>query len=184
VSLEPYTVDVRPGEDFQNLIDILLGFFARLEGGREISRIESRRQLSETSESIAPTPYRHLTLAKLPKLFPEQSGSNTYYRNKVEFVIRNSFDQDIEIWSPLWESKEVSFQAPLRSAFAKEDKDSQELEQLCIALGANGEARGWIYLIEPSDGDGLEVRLQHRKTGCLMFLLKVGGKMRYAGVEI
>ncbi len=31
ISLEPYTTDVRPGEDFQTLIDLLLGFFVKLE---------------------------------------------------------------------------------------------------------------------------------------------------------
>jgi hypothetical protein len=38
VSLEPYTTDIRPGADFQQLIDILLEFFVKLEKRREESQ--------------------------------------------------------------------------------------------------------------------------------------------------
>jgi len=50
ISLEPYTSDVRPGEDFQNLIDLLLGFFVKLEIPAEERKASSyiARQDQET----------------------------------------------------------------------------------------------------------------------------------------
>lgn len=146
-----------------------------------------KAQLRAQEDSIARTSYPHLTLAELPKLAPEKPGSNAYYRNKVLFVIKNSWDQVIEMWTPLWESTEVLAPIPLLAWFAKEgeeDEGGSESGQCGITLGANREAHGWIYLMDASSGDGLEVRLKDRKTGCLIFPLKVNGELRSARVEI
>jgi hypothetical protein len=52
VSLEPYTKDVRPGYDFQNLIDLLLGFLVKVEVGQS-ERLEAESVLRQDQETLA-----------------------------------------------------------------------------------------------------------------------------------
>jgi hypothetical protein len=149
-------------------------------------KIAEPTEPSQPSETLTLTSYP-LTLVSLPKHTPASPGSTEHFRDKVAFVVRNSSDQNIEVWAPLWESTEVPAQAPLLTRLKKEGMETKvgpESEESCRALGVNREAHGWIGLTQPSSGDGLEVRLIRQNTGYLLFPMKVAGKMRYARLKI
>lgn len=184
-SLEPFTNDIRP-EDFNRLRDILLDFFVKLEGGTGVQQATSPQIVPQAPDSLTLSPYP-LTPVKLGKHTPALPSSQEVYRDKVQFVIRNSYDQPVEIWTPLWESTEVAAQEPLLSKFIKEGMEAyagKSVEEIVVKLEPYREIQGWIGLMQPSSGDGLEVRLSHQNTGYLLFPLKVGRKLRYARVKI
>jgi hypothetical protein len=138
-------------------------------------------KLPDASKSIILTHYSHIDQMTPAKYDYSETAT---YKTKVRFHIRNSFDQPIEVWSPLWESEEILAQAPLCAKFAWKDKDGKPIEVQYITLTPYEEAKGWIGLLQPPSGDGLEFRLAHRTTGYLIFPLKVIGKMRYARLKL
>src|ERR1039458_1934572 len=58
---------------------------------------KASNQASLPSATLTLTSYP-LTLVSVPKYAPAKSGSTEYYRDKVTFVVRNSYDQSVETW--------------------------------------------------------------------------------------
>jgi hypothetical protein len=146
--------------------------------------------LPPKEECVLPTKFRILTFQR-SWYSPSKPDNKDFYRHKVNFVMTNGGD-DIEIWTPLWESKEgVLYQSPLASALFPEgpkghladDWLNQHEGLSCIKLKTGQSFKGWIGLM-PSHGEGLQVRVDKHTTGTLIFPIKLEGRLTYERVDI
>jgi hypothetical protein len=132
-------------------------------------------------------PYKYLTLVEAWHS-PSPHGSTDNYKEKVRFVIQNG-GKDIELWTPLWESKEVVHQSPMISRFQLEgpkgyrEKDLSKEEFACISLSPGQSVAGWIGLLQPA-GEGLPIRVKRGTTGFLVFPIKMEGKLTFERIAI
>lgn len=140
----------------------------------------------EDTDCVLPTRHKQLTLRDV-WYAPSESESKDHYRDKVRFVIANS-GEEIEVWTPLWESNDVVEMPPLMSRLtlieeARGAKTDGAVEYSCLSLKPCQVFSGWIGLTQ-SHGEGLQVRLNRGTTGQLVFPLKIEGKLRYERVQI
>ena len=191
VLLEPYTRDIRPGDDFQNLLDILLDFFVKLEGGRGLPLVKTHEVASANLPDFLDLKPYPLELILSEHSANPASVNFVSYRDRLVFKLQNKWDTEIDVCKPFWQSQEVPAQVPLYVRFYNVgDKDvsdngrGEEKGIDVVHLPPNGIVSGWLGLLQPTRGDGLAVRARERNTGTLIFPIKVAGKMRFAWVKV
>jgi len=117
VSLDPYTLDIRPGDDFQNLLDILLDFFVKLEGGRSLPLVKTHEVASANLPNFLDLKPYPLELILSEHSADPASVNFICYRDRLVFKLQNKWDTEINVCKPFWQSQEVSAQAPLYARF-------------------------------------------------------------------
>jgi hypothetical protein len=112
------------------------------------------------------------------------------YKNKVRMILTNITANDIAVWTPVWDSADVSAQYPLGASIQVEDAKSGGWkanawgdESQCTTLNAGFTLKCWIGLIEPS-GQGIIRRLEMQNTGTAIFPVKIAGKLHEVRVRL
>lgn len=113
---------------------------------------------------------------------------NIIYKNKLIIVLTNQTGRDVQVWTPIWESKDVFYQQPFASKLRKEKvgggwKSGQwQEEEQCTMLQSGQTVICWIGLNEPP-GEGLKRRIEKQTTGTAIFPVKIDGKLYDAPIK-
>jgi hypothetical protein len=114
------------------------------------------------------------------------------YQNRLIVVLSNSTLEELEVWTPAWESRDVQFQPPFRSGLQLEGTEQQgggwragawNTEQPCIAVPMSHTFKCWIGLSSPP-GEGLKRRIVNQNTGTAVFPVKIRGSLYEVEVKL
>ncbi|HTQ57569.1 MAG TPA: hypothetical protein VMI94_24030 [Bryobacteraceae bacterium] len=183
LDIHKYWADVRqPEKNFESLLQTVAELRERCL--QYETRIKPLPVL--TDMGIQAIRYNTLTLQRV-WYEPFAFGSKDH-RDKVRFVITNTWSAEISVWVPIWESPEVNYQEPVGPFRVEGPKgwqadDWMANETNSVTLRPQQSFTGWISLLPPS-GEGIEVRLTRVKTGNLIFAVQVEGKLRKESVAI
>jgi hypothetical protein len=148
-------------------------------------RSEGTESADAHADCIRIIPARHLKLED----YTRKNSSFSPYTDRVSVILTVEWDTELEVWSPVWESKEVAVKLPLGNCLEppgphgwRED-DWSAGSFPCLTVAPTRAFRVSFDLRVVS-GDGIAIRLRERKTGCLLFPIKIGGRFYYEKVEI
>ncbi len=109
--------------------------------------------------------------------------------DKVTMILRNSTGEEIQVWTPLWESTEVQAFYPLITAIQLEadhlgwKAGAWQEEKSCASIPGGRTFKCSIGLLQPS-GDGIKERINHKTLGTAIFPVKIRGKLYKARVGL
>jgi hypothetical protein len=148
-------------------------------------RSEGTEPAGAHADCIRTIPARHLKLEDCAR----KNSCFLPYTDRVSVILTNDWDTDLEVWSPVWESEEVAVKLPLGNCLEQagfqgwQEDDWSAGSFPCLTVAPARAFRVSLDLRTVS-GDGITIRLRERKTGCLLFPIKIGGRLHYEKVKI
>jgi hypothetical protein len=151
-------------------------------GSRESERKQTPEEISKRSYQTQVFTVQDINadLSSDPKL---------NYKDKVRLVLTNATGKELNVWTPIWESKEVLAQYPFGSNLYLSGPSGWKVNawdgdgRQCITLPAGGTFMCWIGLLEPI-GEGIRQRLKNANTGTAIFPVKIDGELYEVPIKL
>lgn len=100
------------------------------------------------------------------------------FGDRVWMQFENQWDTEIEIWGPVWNSKDVHIRLPVDCLRLGDEKPAP-----CVRVPSSQKFGLQVYFSSPPD-KGIAIRLSRAETGSLMFPIKIEGKLKCEKVDI
>lgn len=141
------------------------------------------RRLENELEKAKLRSYPH-PIFTVEKVIPEGPATSpqVFLKNKIRIILTNHFDREVSVWTPLWESPDVSAEgsppgSTIQLAKSGWQFDEWEEEKTCITVPVGRSFRSYIALL-PTIGESIYRRFETKvPLGTLVFPVKIDGKL-------